>query len=350
MEKAEYIFDNAFWAVVSVISYRNLLFRSIPGRTLNFSQAVLYGLVVLLVTMGVVLTVSRSRRSISVLVNIITPYEVYSIIVFAKDMKILAAVSVCSALLLGIAYLALVMSHRTPNRARRARILRLRFRAGVNGSRTLAAACMAIFIIPMGFNALFGGTMAFKSTQAQAPTLYSDCTIEDNIDTLSNMRQDVWDTLNMSEKTDTLQTVANIEAAYLGLPHELNVKINTLQESTVAQYQDKTHTVIVNISYLDSDTAEDMLDSICHEAYHAYQRRLCDAYNSVDAEYRGLLTFADVPIYEEEFNNYESGYDDFYGYYLQTCESTAREYAKGQTETYYAQINMNVRSDGDKTT
>lgn len=165
-------------------------------------------------------------------------------------------------------------------------------------------------------------------------------TIAANIDTVSNLLQDRWDTLDLNEKANTLQTVANIEASYLGLPHELNVKIDTLRESTIAQYDDRTHTITVSITYLESMPAEEMLDSICHESYHAYQHRLIDAYNSVDVEYRDLLTFYFVPIYEEEFQNYVDGKDDDLAYYFQMCEMKARDYAEESVIDYYEKIEM----------
>ena len=198
----------------------------------------------------------------------------------------------------------------------------------------------------LGINSVFGGTMAFKTTTAEVPNSEAEYTIAANIGTVSNLLQDRWDTLNLNEKANTLQTVANIEASYLGLPHELNVKIDTLRESTIAQYDDRTHTITVSITYLESMPAEEMLDSICHESYHAYQHRLIDAYNSVDVEYRDLLTFYFVPIYEEEFQNYVDGKDDDLAYYFQMCEMKARDYAEESVIDYYNKIEL-YTSDED---
>ena len=81
-------------------------------------------------------------------------------------------------------------------------------------------------------------------------------------------------------------------------------------------------------------------------SYHAYQHRLIDAYNSVDVEYRDLLTFYFVPIYEEDFQNYGDGKDDDLAYYFQMCEMKARDYAEESVIDYYNKIEM-YTSDED---
>lgn len=346
MGKTEYIFENVFWALISMIWYKNILYRSIPGYTLALSKLVLWGLLMLFIAFGVALTIAFRRNNFSVFVNVITPYEVYSIIAFQKDMAVLSIAALGLALLISSAYLLLILTKTVQNKARKKQILRRRIRYGIHGARTIIAFCMMIFIVPIGINALFGETMAFKTTTAEVSNSEAEYTIAANIDTVSNLLQDRWDTLNLNEKANTLQTVANIEASYLGLPHELNVKIDTLRESTIAQYDDRTHAITVSITYLESMPAEEMLDSICHESYHAYQHRLIDAYNSVDVEYRDLLTFYFVPIYEEEFQNYVDGKDDDLAYYFQMCEMKARDYAEESVIDYYNKIEM-YTSDED---
>ena len=81
-----------------------------------------------------------------------------------------------------------------------------------------------------------------------------------------------------------------------------------------------------------------MLDAVCHEEYHAYQYRLCDAWESVGADYKNLMAFSNVPDYKDNFENYVDGEDDFYGYYVLTCEQTARQYAASAVEDYYLKI------------
>ena len=346
ISKAAYVFENVFWAIISMICFKSILFRCIPGKTLTVSQIALWGLLLIFTTFGLLITFKSRRNNISVFVNIVLPYEIYTLLAFGKDMTPLVVAAIVTSFVMCCSYLVMIFSQKIMNEARRRQIVQRRIKFGLLGARTIAAFCMMILVIPIGINSVFGGTMAFKTTTAEVPNSEAEYTIAANIGTVSNLLQDRWDTLNLNEKANTLQTVANIEASYLGLPHELNVKIDTLRESTIAQYDDRTHTITVSITYLESMPAEEMLDSICHESYHAYQHRLIDAYNSVDVEYRDLLTFYFVPIYEEEFQNYVDGKDDDLAYYFLMCEMKARDYAEESVIDYYNKIEM-YTSDED---
>lgn len=339
-EKSEFIFDHAFWVAVSMIWYKNTLFKCIPNYTLKASEIILWSLVLLLTALGVALTFANHRNSISTLVNILIPYELYTVIVFWRDQKRFATISLCVSLLLTICYLILLFSPKIKSSEKRGRIIIRRAKRAFLGSRTIISFCMIIFLLPMGINAVFGRTVAFKAADAEVPSEDYECTIANNIDKVCNLRQEKWETLSLSEKANTLQTVANIEAYYLGLPHELNIKVMDVGDSTVSQYDDKTHSITLNSSFLDSAEASEALNSLCHEAYHAYQLRLCDACNSMDPKYRSLLSFNNVPSYQQEFQNYNNGEKYFMDYYYQVCEVTAREYAETSVQEYYYKIEL----------
>lgn len=345
--KIEYILTNIFWTGIAMIWYTNYLFRYIPGCTLVVSEIVMWGLLIVFNIFGIILTYNNRRNGLSILVNIITPIEIYTLICFFKDLKVFAAISVSLSLSLTFGYFFLILSQKIHNKKRKKQIIRRRIKFGLLGSRTIVACCMLLFIIPLGMNTIFGKTMAFKNTAADVPNSENECSIANNIDIVSNLIQEKWSTLNINEKANTLQTVSNIECWYLGLPHELNLKIDTLQKSTIAQYNDKTHTITVNVLFLDSSDAQEMLNSICHEAFHAYQHRLCDAYYSVDPKYKTLIAFCDVPSYEKEFENYIDGKSDFFGYFSQNCESQARKYASESVIDYYEKIEFYNNHNAD---
>ena len=146
--------------------------------------------------------------------------------------------------------------------------------------------------------------------------------------------EEKWDTISMEEKVSAMQVIANIESRYLGLPHELTLIVSQLPSGTVACYNDRTHHIEIDVEHLEDASPLEILDSICHEAYHAYQYRLCDAYDCLDNEYKTLIDFYDATLYKEEFANYINGEDDMFEYYHQQCEIKAREYAQISTEEY----------------
>ena len=96
------------------------------------------------------------------------------------------------------------------------------------------------------------------------------------------LQEDEWEKLSAQERLDVLQAVANIEQRYLGLPNELNVGVANLDADILGYYTDKTHEIIVSADSLLYDSPWEVLDTICHEAYHSYQYRLVEALNGAD--------------------------------------------------------------------
>lgn len=205
--------------------------------------------------------------------------------------------------------------------------------------RTVAVFACAIIVIPMYVSRGLNDSIVWKTV----PPSSNDSpkwTISANIETVSNLQEEMWRNLSATEKLDTLQVVANIERQYLGLPHELNVIISQDEETTYASYNDHTHLIEINIEYLDDRTAHEVLKSLCHECYQSYQHRLCNVYSEMDPKYSELLVFSDVSQYSQEFANYIDGAHDQDGYYSQLCELRARQYAQQSVEEYYSKINQ----------
>ena len=114
-------------------------------------------------------------------------------------------------------------------------------------------------------------------------------------------------------------------------------------ENLIASYRDNLHTICFNVDYLDTQSAEKSIDSICHEAQHAYQSRLVDAMHEVGEKNRDLQVFQRAALYEQEFNHYKTASKSFSGYYNQACETDARTYGKIRTQTYMNAIEAYCR-------
>ena len=152
------------------------------------------------------------------------------------------------------------------------------------------------------------------------------------------LQNEKWIELDVEEKLDVMQTIANIEASYLGLPNELNVSVANLQENRLGSYSDGIRTIYIDLSHLESASAREVLNTCAHEAYHSYQHRLIDAYNSTDENVKNLMLYKKAVTYQAEFENYVDGTQDFDLYYGQSCEADARKYAKSAVEDYYNKI------------
>lgn len=335
MGNIEYALKNALWGLIGMIWYRNVLFRTIPGGSYTQSKMVLWGLTIACIILGTCLTRKRRRNYLSVLVNVLTPYEIYAIVSFKESLVRDYIWVIYVATTISVLYFGFVIILNIGN-SKRVRFTRY-IGHGFLGARTLAVCCIALAWIPVTINGLFGEALVQSDISPYVAT-ESKVTIADNIDVVSNLREDTWNSLSVQERVDTLQIVANIECSYLGLPHELSVGAEPMEETTIAFYRDSTHQIRVNIEYLESMPAHEMLDALCHEAYHAYQHRLCDAWESVGNEYKNLMAFSYVSDYLANFENYTDGEDDFFEYYFLTCEQTARHYAASAVEDYYLKL------------
>ena len=338
MSKGRYVFEHIFWGIISMIWFSNILFRSIEGLTFDQSRLFLWFSLILSVAIGIAITGKKRRNNLSLFVNIIMPYELYSLIAYRHTVPALARRLIAVSLLLSIIYLVLILKPKIRAKARRETVIRARLVRAFLGTRTLVACCLSITILVLGVSSFFGVLYFSPSTIPVKRSGVEQVTIAKNIGVLSQLREEKWSTLSTPEKLNTLQTVANIETYYFGLPHELNVIAGPLSENTLACYDDKTHVITINIDHLENNSAHDVLDSLCHEARHAYQYRLCDLYDSISEEQRELLVFYDVQMFKQEFASYVDGEEDATGYYYQWCESDARSYGREAVIDYYTKI------------
>lgn len=335
MGSIEYAFDNAFWGLAAMAWYRNVLFRAIPGIPYTQSKIILWALATICIIVGVILTNVKRRNNFSILINVLTPFEVYAVISFKEYLFHCYSWFFYVAASLSTLYFCFAIAP-SIGRKKSVRFARC-FEHGFLGARTVAVCCIALVLAPAALNGLFGNTIVQSDITPHTAT-EAKVTIADNIDTVANLREDVWKGLTLQERLDTLQVVANIECSYLGLPHGLTVGAEPMADHTIAFYRDDAQQIRINIECLENQPASEMLNAVCHEAYHAYQHRLCDAWMSVGNDYKNLMAFSKVPEYMDNFENYVEGKEDFDAYYALACEQTARQYAGNAVKHYYRQI------------
>lgn len=336
MSKTGYILEHVFWGLLSAVIYQYACFRCVQGFDFAMSRLILWGIMIGLSGLGIVLTWGRRRNHLSMFVNLVLPLEAYVALSYWPAMRRPFMAAGAAAGIAAFAYFLTVMCRKIENRGRCGVILMRRLRYGVLGGRTLAAVCLTLLIVPVGIHAVFGRELFYPAV-APAASATENHTIAGHLEELTKLEEDTWETLDRAARLDLLQTVANIEDTYLGLPHELSVTAGDLPQSIVGQYDDGTHTITLDADYLMTHLAHEVLDTVCHEAYHAYQHRLCDAYDSLDSDFKGLLLFYRTEKYTVDFEHYYSG-DDFDAYYSQQVEVDARNYAADAVEDYFAKI------------
>lgn len=124
--------------------------------------------------------------------------------------------------------------------------------------------------------------------------------------------------------TDVLETVIRIECRYLGMRDSApSLELAYLEEDLLGQYDFNRDVITISYNYVvDSGlNGYPVLQVLCHELYHRYQRYQVNLLQllrqSEDAaEYADLLLLDSAGIYEEEFCNYISPDDSALSYYL----------------------------------
>lgn len=333
MSPAYYLFENIWWSVLSTASYRAACFRPIAGTSFARSTGLLWTFTIASLVIGLLLTYRKRRNYISLIATVSLPLGVYSVMScwFALWRMFLVIVAI-TVLVIGV-YLYLVMAGvRTLRKLARHLIW---FSLGM---RTICAFGSLILTTTLFVSWLFGLPLLRASVKAELPDAASELTVSDHATELLPLADGTWMSLDTQEKLDVLQVLANIEGSRLGLGHELNVGCDVLGELTAASYRDSEHLIVVNLKRL-NDEPSAIIDSICHEAYHALERRLVELAMAAPESAQSLNVVKRGKQYALEFEQYkDADTDGFLAYYTQSVEADAREHAELATEDYIWEI------------
>ena len=182
------------------------------------------------------------------------------------------------------------------------------------------------------------------------PTRYNDLS---NQGVNELYRSETWEGLNRDERLDALQELENRSAENLG-NKPCEVRLEPMNGAQYGGYQDGVITVNENLvengeftvryadgttdSYAPGDTNAQLMDTIHHENYHAYQD---DAIN-------GRLEHGNQAEVEQwranwDNENYTRGNDPLYR--VQSLEKTAFEHGETQTKDAFDEIEANYGTD-----
>ena len=88
---------------------------------------------------------------------------------------------------------------------------------------------------------------------------------------LPGFAEDVWKTASLDSKTELAKQLAAYELAMLGVPDGTEVTVQPLDEDWLGYYSVSSRQIVLSRSVLESGTAQETMDTIAHEAYHAQQ-------------------------------------------------------------------------------
>lgn len=331
------LLGGGFWAIISMIWYKVTLFRCWADMTYSNSQKILWGIVIVMVFLGAWITCC-SEDEWNVIKTLLIAYGTYTIFTYRETFDVRIKVIFGAFVIVAFLCVMLIMFRKIRAKRNKRRVIMKRLYKSIYVYLSIIAIGMGVLLFSILCPLMLRHSFFRSSVKPTSEDTLREQTIANNMDMLLSLQDEKWMELNVEEKLDVMQTVANIEAYYLGLPNELNVSVVNFQGTELGSYSDGIRTIYISLPHLESASAREVLDTCCHEAFHGYQHRLIDAYNSTDEDVKNLRIYKKTVSYQEEFGNYIEGEQDFDGYYEQLCETDARKYAKDAVEDYYNKI------------
>lgn len=80
----EYVWENLCWSLIGFVWYKALLFRCIGSQTYAYSRVILIAMLIVLVMVGILFNIGRSRNNYNVFANVALPFGVYAAITYAS--------------------------------------------------------------------------------------------------------------------------------------------------------------------------------------------------------------------------------------------------------------------------
>lgn len=338
--RREFLLDSVLYGAVLWWLYRKLLFRCLPGRT--YAESILLLLKALVGTMllGNFVLFRRHRTGLALVSCLILPFGTYTLAAYWRTINKIYLLPLAIAGVFSVSCMLLLLCQKIRCSEHRWRILYGRLCQSIWLSCEFMALGMLSLLLVFFAWAIFRSALVESSVEAVSginEEAYEQ-TMEEQMEILMQLNEEKWKKLSTLKKINTLQVVANLEAYTLGLPNELNVRASNLEGAVTALYSEATHGIVIDLDHLENDPVETVLRSIFHEAYHSYQNRMVDLYETVPPEMKRLQIFQNAAAYEKEFLHYEEGEENFEAYYEQKCETDARNYAEETVKKYYGKI------------
>ena len=204
----------------------------------------------------------------------------------------------------------------------------------------LGVVMICIFSVIGNFSEMgmdFIGNVVFDMPEPQEVTEnkyvdYSD--LKDNVLEYSNFEiYKNWSEASLKDKEVFIEAVKNRELSELGVTYEISIKYKELG-NTLGQYVTNDKIIDLNRKHVEEADVLEVIGTVAHECYHAYQIQCVEMYKSLDEADKDLEMFSDVVKYGKEFENYILANEDFGEYYLQNVEIDARTYAENRVLDY----------------
>ena len=213
--------------------------------------------------------------------------------------------------------------------------------------------CAVLFLIPALFSIfvyrLENPVYAAESTQLEELTaLYearaseTDDIYEANTELFLCFGDSAWQEMTSEEKITVVQALVNFEVTeVLGVPDTIEVFSEKNESSSLLGYYDEVeNNIFINSDLLEESTAQNCLETICHETFHYYQHYLISSLDW-DLEITGTWYFVQAAEWKYNSENYISASLSTYDLYSsQALETSAQEFAEQEAEKILSEISQ----------
>lgn len=329
------LYDQLFWhgffGILMWTWYRVLLFRCFSSLTLTESRILLLCIVVASALFGCMIDRYILKKDIHPFINMMIGFGTYTVLTYVKIRPFLVLILVAISLWLAVLNLALIMSRKVSRSENQRKIIIQRAYNAISGSKTIVGLGAGVMIASLGIPMIFGGFLIKASVTPAMSTASQEWTVQNHIEELSLFFDEgKWREATLTTKLNTCQILANICQAEFGT-NELNVVASNTSGDIVGSYSDKEHLILISVDHLMTDPGREVCNTVIHEAYHALEYRMVDAYLAAPDDMKGLALYDNAATYMEEFENYHdcdsADPDDYYAYASQLCEKHARLWA-----------------------
>lgn len=245
--KTGFVLEHIFWALIAWIWYKNILFRCLTSHSFRESKLILCGIIALSCIAGFLTEMRARRNAVSIFFNLLCGYGIYTVLTYFQIRKTLIIIYLVMAAALSVIYavFAIIREIKNTGQVLRGPVIHTSLMA-----QRLMEAGLALIMVVSRINLLFGSTIIRSGVSSGTQASMNEQSLSNNMETVILLHEDTWETLTVKERLDVLQTIANIEQRYLGLPNELNVGAANLSSVVAGYYSDNTHEIVINMDSL----------------------------------------------------------------------------------------------------
>ncbi|MBE5893221.1 MAG: hypothetical protein E7286_07545 [Lachnospiraceae bacterium] len=354
----ECIIEHIYWMFIIFIDYKIVMFLPLNGLSFEKSKQIM---ILCMVGASVVGTAIRWRKFMTtrgVLADIMVGLGIYTIFVYKTYYSEWIKILYITFLIISAIYMIFMVFRKSRgkflfeirNKYRRRVIIKIRMNRFLSTSGLIVGVLMTVLMVPIAYNRLIHGgivvadVMHSDTKGFDANYTANEWSLKYNFDSISKIRfKSEWDLLSTKEKLNVLQDICNCETNYWGMDFRVTIVMDDLEGYTLGSYCDSDRRITIDKQHLENDNPEEILDTVLHEMYHAWECSLVRLYLDASDSQKKMRVFQHCEEYIEEMMNYQDGgadYESHMSYFGQYMERDSRAYAAAAVKDYYDEIDL----------